>query len=272
MAHTFRGPIGDAANVARGKPAKPTPGTVWDANTILAGHVASVSPEVATAIAEVLGAAGEYRNKVLSQDWEKALLTERGATKRQEISSKASTKNARIAADASRYAADTQAQTAREKLGLDALELPAKYRGPADFFQQSDILRGMSQRQDVPVFVQSLINGGAMPGFGASGGAPAGFNLQGVVNAITGQANGTPNAMGATQGQNGSALAAIRGLAQNGFQKLQPGALERLTPSELGLLKSGVEYSGDGGPAWNYDDLMQVRTLNSIGQQNAQAA
>ena len=262
----------------------------YDAATHLATKIAQQAPDVFDQLGEILGASGEYRNKALQQAWDIAQLNERGANQRASIgasaskySADASTKNARIAADTQRYGYDTQAQTAREKLALDtelgrgqlglsALELPAKYRGPEDYFQQSDILRGMSGRQDIPVFVQSLINGGYVPGFAPSSATPNGFNLQGVVNTITGQSGGNANGGGAAEGQNGSALQAIRGLAQRGFQNIQPSMLEKLTPSELGLLKSGVEYSGDGGPAYNFDDLMRIRSLNAIGQGNAQAA
>ena len=232
-----------------------------------------------------LASNAEFANKELQQRWDIAALNERGATSRSssanaastrnaQISASASTKNAKLAAETQRYGVDVGAQTARERLGLDtelgrgqlglaALELPTKYRGADNVFQQSDILRGLGARQDVPAFVSALLDPlGSRQGFGAPSGQPQGFSIGGVLGQLAGGQGG------ATEGQNGTALGGIRQLGQRGFQSLQPGSLERLAPSELGALQSGIEYSGDGGPAWNWSDVLDVYNRNKIGQGN----
>ena len=242
---------------------------------------------------ELLNSLGGFKDRELQQRWDIAQLSERGASQRSsqaaaastrnaQISASASTKNAKLAADTQRYGIDTDAQTARERLGLDtelgrgdlgvkrgqlglaALELPTKYRGADNYFQQSDLLRGMSQRQDIPMFIANLLDPvNTNQGFGAPGGAPTGFSIGGVLGQMAG------GVQGATDGQNGSALGGIRQLGQRGLQSLGPQALERLSPSEQGAFQSGLEYSGDGGSAWNWNDLLDRYNKSRIGQGNA---
>lgn len=253
-----------------------------------------------TGAQELLNSRSDFRNKELQQRWDIAQLGERGASERARIGASASTRNAQIAASAStknaklaaetqRYGIDTTAQTARERLGLDtelgrgqlgvargalglqALELPTKYRGPQDYFQQSDILRGLSQRQDVPMFIANLLdpmNTNATLGAG-TGGSPTGFSID---NTLATLAGGGQMPMGATQGQNATALAKIKQIGQQGLTSLQPGALERLTPSELGALQSGIEYTGNNGPAWDWGDLLAIREQQKYQPGNPFAA
>jgi hypothetical protein len=229
----------------------------------------------------------EFSDRELDQAWRIAQMGEEGANTRAGISAgasrysaDASTRNASIAAKTQRYGIDMERLTAKERLqldrdlgqgelGLSALELPTKYRGPNDYFQASDMMRGLDQRQDVPAFIQSLMGTGALPGFQAPGGSPDGFSLQNVMNRLLGPGNTT---LGATDGQNASALEAMRALAAKGLHTLPQGSLERLSPSELGLLQSGVEYSGDGGPAWNWQDLLGGYKAAQVGQGNPMAA
>lgn len=248
--------------------------------------------EVDPKLVEHLDAQDEFQNKELQQRWDIAALGERGATERARIGASASTRNAQISAKASlksaklaaetqRYGIDTQAQTARERLGLDrdlgygdlglrALEMPSKFSGAFDPFQQSDLLHGLSQRQDVPAFVQTLFDASKHFGRGgAPGGTPQGFSVGSVLGSLAGQGGG---AQSAVQGQNGTALAAIRELGARGFHALAPGALERLSPGEQTMLKNGLQYTGDNGPAWNWSEVLDSYERSRIGQGNPMLA
>ena len=148
-------------------------------------------------------------------------------------------------------------------------------------------MHGLSQRADVPQFVQTLTSGGFLPGFQAPGGSPQGFSLENMVKSLIGSGGGVAGAAGgqtagaltgggqsggAMSGQNLSALNSIKALAAGGLHRLSPGSLERLSPSELGLMQSGVEYSGGGLPAWNFEDLLQGYRNAGINQGDPRAA
>lgn len=243
---------------------------------------------------DVLQSEGRFKNKELDQRWQIAQLNERGANQRAssaaaasryaaDRSSRASMYGADKAAKASMYGADksfegvryrTDADERMEggKLGLGYLTTAANMRGPENYLQQADFLRGASQRQDVPIFMQNLLTGVSNAGFQAPGGAPAGLTMQGLIAKMTGGgAAGGAGGSGPT-GQDATFLQSVRDLAQRGLHSLQPGALERLSPTELGVLKSATEFSGDGGPAWSWDDLMKQYSSSRIGQGSATAA
>jgi hypothetical protein len=279
MPHSSRGPIGDAANVARGKPAKPTAGTVWDAQTILANTMSGVAPDVYERFVKAFEFEGIYKNKELAQKWKIAKLEDSGSTARQKIASKATRYTADRSLEGIKYKTDAET-------GLDYLKTAATMRGPENYLQQADFLRGASQRQDVPIFLQNLARGTSGAAFQAPGGAPQGATMANLIARLGGNAaaavggapaaGGVPAAGGATgtgpSGQDASFLNAARQIAQKGFHTLAPGTLESLDPNELGALKSAVEYSGDGGPAWSWDSMVRQYRNAGIGQGDANLA
>jgi len=254
-----------------------------------------MSPEYMDAISKNM----EFKDRQLDQAWRIAQMGESGATSRARIGASASTANARTAAAASRANAKLAAETQRygidvgrltdqEKialerelgygdlgiksgqLGLGYLDTASRLRGPDDLLQFADFQRGASARQDVPIFMQSLLSGGVLPGFQAPGGQAPGLNIQGLMSKLAG--GGTMPGAGAQEGQNATFLQSARDLATRGFHTLGPGSLESLRPVELGALKSAVEYSGDGGPSWRWDDLLDVYGRSGIGQGDPRAA
>lgn len=232
------------------------------------------------ALMDLLNSQEGFKNKQLDQAWRIAELNESGANSRAGMSARASLQSARLSAETSRANAKLAAETQRygidqgrltdkERLGLDYLKTASEMRGPENYLQAADFLRGASSRQDVPLFLQALQGGVNMPGFVAPGGQPAGFNIQGLMQQM-GQ-GGIPGVTGPT-GQDAAFLAAVRAKNAQGIHTLAPGALEQLNPSELGAYKSASEYSGDGGPAWSWDDLLTTYKRSGIGQGDPRAA
>ena len=240
-----------------------------------------------------------FRDKELDQAWRIAELGESGANTRAGISASASRhaastsanasmKNAALAAKTQRYGIDTERLTAQERialeremgygdlgirsgqLGLGYLDTASQLRGPENYLQAADFMRGASQRQDVPVFLQSLLSGGVLPGFQAPGGSPQGLNMEGLMQQMG--FGGAPGAGSPPNTQNNAFLAAVRAQNAKGLHTLAPGSLERLNPSELGVLKSASEYGGDGGPAWSFDDLLSGYKRAQIGQSDPRRA
>lgn len=251
------------------------------------------------ALIELLNSQEGFKDKQLDQAWRIAELNESGANTRAGISAGASTKSAQIGANASmknaalqaktqRYGIDMDRLTATERialeremgygdlgirsgqLGLGYLDTASQLRGPENYLQAADFMRGASQRQDVPVFLQSLMSGGVMPGFQAPGGSPQGLNMQGLMQQMG--LGGAPGTGSPPNTQNAAFLAAVRAQNAKGLHTLAPGTLERLNPTELGVYKSASEYGGDGGPAWSWDDLLRGYTGAGLGQGNPLAA
>lgn len=176
----------------------------------------------------------------------------------------------------SRRGQDITQENNRGQLGLDYLKTASSMRGPADYFQASDFNRGAQQRQDVPLFLQSLMNttGNQYGSFTGGGGAPAGYNVNTALAGL-GMGGGAPMAAGGgapgMNAQDAQALAGIKAADQAGAHTWAPGYLESRSPSELGLLQSGSEYSGGGQKSWDWNDLLNTyaksRIANGSGTQ-----
>lgn len=236
------------------------------------------APEYYQAMQDSFKNAAGFADKQLDQAWRINESNNRESLKRQRMVSDASRYSADKSAKASKYSADRSYESAKYRTdaesGLGYLTAAAKMRGPEDYLQQADFLRGASQRQDVPIFLQNLMQGVGGASFQAPGGAPAGATMANLVQKLGGgAANAAAGAAGnGVSGQNASFLGAARQMAQRGFHTLAPGSLEALDPNELGVLKSAVEYSGDGGPAWSWDSLLRQYKNAGIGQGSANAA
>lgn len=233
------------------------------------------APEYYQAMQDSFKNAAGFADKQLDQAWRINEANNRESLKRQKLTSDASRYSADQTAKSSRYTADRSYESAKYKTdaetGLGYLTAAAKMRGPEDYLQQADFLRGASQRQDVPIFLQNLMNSVGGAAFQAPGGAPQGATMASLVQKLGGGAT-VPGAAAGPSGQNASFLGAARSMAQQGFHRLAPGSLEALDPNELGVLKSAVEYSGDGGPAWDWNSLLRQYKNAGIGQGSAQAA
>lgn len=258
---------------------------------------------------EAISRSSEFSDRQLDQAWKIAQLQESGANSRASMSAgasragsaasaaasrysaDASRANAKLAAETQRYGIDTTRLTDQEKIALDRelgygnlgiqsgqlglgyLDTASKLRGPENYLQAADFMRGAAARQDVPIFMQSLLNGGVLPGFQAPGGSPQGLNIQGLMQQMGfGGGNAAPGVGGPPNDQNAAFLAAVRAQNAKGLHTLAPGTLERWNPSELGAYISASEYGADGGPAWNWDDLLQGYKRAGIGQGNPMAA
>lgn len=231
------------------------------------------APEYYQAMQDSFKNAAGFADKQLDQAWRINEANNRESLKRQRMVSDASRYSADKSAKASKYSADRSYESAKYRTdaetGLGYLKTAAEMRGPADYLQQADFLRGASQRQDVPIFLQNLMQSVGGATFQAPGGAPQGATMANLVQKLGGNTAGA--AAGGVSGQNASFLGTARTLAQRGFHTLAPGSLEALDPNELGVLKSAVEYSGDGGPAWSWDSLLRQYKNAGIGQGSANA-
>lgn len=163
-------------------------------------------------------------------------------------------RNAKTAEEAQRiqkWYQEQQVRLAESRLGLDYLTTAAQMRGPGDWAQFSDFLRGASQRQDVPVFVQALQNNTRMPAFQAAGGQPTPASADALLAQMTGQGGGGAAAGGANnRSQDEMAFSAIADIGARGANQLGGGALEQLLPEELQMLASGLERAGYSMPAF----------------------
>lgn len=227
-------------------------------------------------LAKAILAGNDYAFAELEQKYKIAQMGESGANKRAGISAAASRYAADKSAGASKYSADrslegtkystdAQERLGQGRLGLDYLTAASQMRGADNYLQQSDFLRGASARQDVPLFMQNLARGVSGTAFQAPGGSPQGYNMQGLLGKITGGQTGM-------SGQDQSFLQAVRNAASKGLHTLAPGTLESLSPAELGAFKSAVEYSGDGGTAWDFNELLNQYQKAQVGQGSAAAA
>jgi hypothetical protein len=59
----------------------------------------------------------------------------------------------------------------------------------------------------------------------------------------------------------------VNGLLSRGIHTLTPGTLEKLNPSELGLLQGAARESG-----WDWNDIMRQYSNAGVGQGSASAA
>lgn len=154
------------------------------------------------------------------------------------------------------------------KTGMDLLSTLAQLRGPADYYQAANYARGVANDPNSAAFLTALRNNTKLPGFGAQQGIPEAetgntlmAKLGGTYQAGTG---GTVNASGqsaATGVSQDSRLGQIGSLYQQGVHKLTAGSLEQLTPTEMGLLKSGIDASGG-----DYDTFLAQYRNSRIGQ------
>lgn len=256
------------------------------------------APEYYDALVNSLSHGATFADKQLDQAWRIAQSGERGANDRARISAGASRystdaglKAAKMRDKTERYGIDTSRMTDQEKialqrelgqadigirqgeLGLGYAAAAAGMHGAYNPFAEADILMGGPQANQVPVFMQRLLDNVQGPAFQAPNGAPAGYNMPNVMASVGVGGNAIQGGVGAQNNALRPALMAGKEIAQRGLHTLAPGSLERMGPVQLAGLKNAIEYSGDPSlPAWNWDSLLDVYKKSGIGQGNPFAA
>lgn len=236
-----------------------------------------------------------FEDKKLQQAWDVAQLNERGANARASMSAGASraasqasaaasrysadagVRSSRIAAEASKYGVDINRLTDQEKialdrelgragLGVDLIKTAASLNGPENVFNYVDLLRGGRDLGGLNYFLGGIMGNPNAPlsGTGAPSGVPTPMTMDSILKGLGGAAGGGVTSGGGQTDVERSADAFkqnLSGILAGGVHKFQPGSLERLNPSELGLLKGGSNKLG-----WNWADLEDQYQRSGIGQ------
>lgn len=154
-----------------------------------------------------------------------------------------------------KYQAEQDVAQQRASLGLQYLTTASQMGGPADYYQQSDFLRGAQANSDVPLLLRALATNTSLPAFtGAGATAPAPQTVQGLTAQLTGSA--APTAYNPDQ-----TLAMIGNVFKAGPTGLKPGTLEQFDPNELDLLRSGGRKLG-----YDPDQWLRAYSRAGIGQ------
>jgi hypothetical protein len=155
--------------------------------------------------------------------------------------------------------------------GLDYLKFASTLGGSGDVFQSADFMRGAQQRGDVPTFLNALSSNTQLPSFQGVGTVPQiAQTAPGLAGQLTGAGvpGSVPGAPYTTAGgyDPNQALAAVGSIFKAGPSSLAAGALERLSPTELGIMQSGAKKLG-----YNWDDWAKGYTASGVGQKTATA-
>lgn len=154
-----------------------------------------------------------------------------------------------------KYQAEQDVAQQRASLGLQYLTTASQMGGPADYYQQSDFLRGAQANSDVPLLLRALATNTSLPAFaGAGATTPAPQTVQGLTAQLTGSA--APTAYNPDQ-----TLAMIGNVFKAGPTGLKPGTLEQFDPNELDLLRSGGRKLG-----YDPDQWLRAYSRAGIGQ------
>lgn len=159
--------------------------------------------------------------------------------------------------------------------GYNLLNMQANLRGPANYFQASNLAHNVAGDPNSATFLDALRSNTHLPGFSAQGGVPDAVSL----NSLAAQQGNVPMMAGGAmaeyqQGQGAQATAAedprlaqIRGIYAAGAHKLAPGALEQMTPTERGLFGSGIDAIGG-----DQDTFLDQYRRSRVGQRLGMAA
>jgi hypothetical protein len=242
-----------------------------------------------------------FEDKKLDQAWKIAQAGESGANSRASMSAGAS----RYAADASKAAAGISAKasmygadrslegtkystdigrlTDQERialdrqlglggLGVDLVKTASTLTGPEDIFSYVDLLRGGRMMGGAPYFLGGLM--GTQPqvaDFGAPSGTPTPMTMDSILRGLGSATNGGSMSDGSAvtdMERNADAFKQnLSGLLGGGMHQLTPGSLERLNPSELGLLQGAAGKLG-----YRWDDLVSTYRRAAPNQGNPLAA
>ncbi len=134
----------------------------------------------------------------------------------------------------------------RGTLGLEYLKTATEYAStPDNYFKLADFMRGASQRQDVPIFMQSLLEGVQMPAWTTQGGVPVPRDINDLVSSFgvdpSQIAVGGEGAPGASQGTGLTFFGGRKGNKVGYYD--QPGAQGQMAQ------QGGVMQQGQQGQA-----------------------
>jgi hypothetical protein len=139
--------------------------------------------------------------------------------------------------------------------GLDLLKTGASLSGPENYFESADFARGVSQRGDVPKFLEDLRSTGAAGlATGPYTQQPTPLTLESLTRRLTGTGgNGATGVGGApAPGGTGEADRALAAVTEIGMRpnKIAPMGIESLQPGEQKALASGLGKAGFYTPDW----------------------
>lgn len=123
--------------------------------------------------------------------------------------------------------------------GLRMVETASQLRGPANFYQSAEYMRGVSSNPQTATFLSALQNGTQMAGYGAQGGLPERETI-GTLTAKLGGGTGLQNGAPTEE----ATLAQIGNIAAKGAHQIGAGGLEQLTSTERELFGSGLDRLG----------------------------
>lgn len=255
------------------------------------GNVATqLSPEV---LERLFTANAKFNDRELQQKWDIAALQERGANQRAGMSASASRaasansaraaiQAASIAAKTQRYGIDVQRLTDQEKIALDRelgragigvnlLQTAAQLSGPENYLDYVNLLRGGRDLGGAQYFLGGLTGQNQLAGFQAPGGSPTPLTMDSLLKGLGAAGNGGVTSDGSNmtaQDQQAKAFQEnVASLLGAGAHKFAPGSLERLSPSELGLLRNAAGKSG-----YNWNDVVKNYSNAQVRQGSAMAA
>jgi hypothetical protein len=256
---------------------------------------------------ETIGNSAGFQDKQLDQAWKIAELNESGANSRASISAgaskaasaasaaasrysaDASKANARVAAEASKYGADTSRygmdlsrltdqekialdrELGRAGLGVDLVKTAATLTGPENVFSYVDLLRGGRMMGGVPYFLGGLTGQSPMASFGAPSGTPTPMTMDSILKGLGAGGGGGTMSDGSGGGdleRDANAFKSnLSGLLSGGAHRFEQGSLERMNPSELGLLQGAAGKLG-----YRWEDISRQYLAAKPGQGSASAA
>lgn len=242
---------------------------------------------ISAIVGSIADSAG-FENKKLDQAWRIAQLNESGANSRARMSAGASrysadagVKSAKIAAQTQRYGIDVGRLTDQERIaldrelgygdlgvrragiGVDLLRTAASLQGPDNYLDYVNLLRGGRELGGMPYFLGGLTGEKPLAGFQAPGGSPTPLTMDSLLKGLgAAGAGGVTSDGGTPQDQQANMFKErVGSLLSGGVHKFAPGSLERLGPSELGLLKGAAGESG-----WDWNDLVSQYRNAGVNQ------
>lgn len=157
------------------------------------------------------------------------------------------------------YEFDTTTGLNRAKLGYDVLGMGAQLRGPSDYFQASNFMRGVAAQPETPTFLQALRDNTRLADYGMQGGVPQPETVGTLMNKL---------GSGGNQAQDNNYLASIGNVAAKGAHQLGPGSLEQLYDTERKLFASGLDALGYDTPSF-LEQYRRSRVNQGLGSRGA---
>ncbi len=186
-----------------------------------------------------------------------------------EMNNRNTLKTTRMTLKQRQQEAAMQDATNRAKLGLDLLGLGANLRGPANYLQYTNLLRG-APGMGSAALLGNLTGATGLPDFGAPSGQPEAMTLNRMIADLGGSGAGGVTSVGPSADPKEQARIfqdQVRNLLGQGVHKLNPGWWGKMNPSERGVFQSAAEASG-----YDMADILGIAAKSGIGQGSPLAA